>query len=142
MLVILVLISGVYAQHIVRVGNFVHQQVVHKSSARSHQPGIVRLPDGKLRGVVARDQLHQAQRARAANFNLAHVAHVEQAGARAHSLVLGQNAGVFQWHIPAAKIHHFGAEFGDEWNSERSCAVQRLPELSLRISHQRAKHRS
>jgi hypothetical protein len=38
------------------------------------------------------------------------VAHVEKPGTGADSLVLGKDAGIFERHIPAAEIDHFGAQ--------------------------------
>ena len=50
------------------------------------------------------------QRAGAADFDFAHVADVKKAGARADGLVLGDDAGVLQRHIPAAEIDHLCAQ--------------------------------
>ena len=44
----------------------------------------------------------------AGNLNLAHVADIEQPGARPHRHVLVDDAGVFDWHVPAAKFDHPG----------------------------------
>ena len=105
-----VLVAGIDAQQVVRVGDFVDEQVVNESAARGHQAGIMGLADGELRGVVAADPLDEWQRAGTANFDFAHVAHVEEAGTRAHRFVLGEDAGVLQGHVPAAEIDHLGAE--------------------------------
>ena len=110
MVEVAVLIAGVHAEQVMRVGDFVHQQVVDERAALGHQSRIVRLPDRQLRRVVARDPLHQVERRVPAHFDFAHVAHVEQARARAHGLVLGKDAGIFQRHVPAAKIDHLGAK--------------------------------
>ena len=68
------------------------------------------LPHRQIRGVVAGDQLDQAQRAGASNFNLAHMAYVEESRSRAYGFVLSQNARVLEWHVPAAEINHLGAQ--------------------------------
>jgi hypothetical protein len=54
--------------------------------------------------------LYESKRLRPANFNLAHVAHVEQPGRRARRQVLGHDARVLDRHVPASKIDHFGFE--------------------------------
>ena len=59
-----------------------HQQIVDKRASRSHQSGILRLPVGKSRGIVAGDVLHQVQRVRPAHLDFAHVADVEESGRR------------------------------------------------------------
>jgi hypothetical protein len=43
------------------------------------------------------------------DFDLAHVAHVEQAGGGSNGRVLFEDSRVLQRHPPAAKIDHFGA---------------------------------
>ena len=74
------------------------------------QRRILRLPDLQLGGVVARDPLDGGQRVLAGDLDLAHVADVEQAGARAHGQVLVGDAGILDGHVPAAERHHAGAE--------------------------------
>src|SRR6185503_12222418 len=49
---------------------------------------------------------HRGQRILAGDLDLAHVADVEQAGARTHRGVLGDDARVLDRHVPAAKRHH------------------------------------
>ena len=71
----------------------------------------MRLPFGQLRGVIHGDELHCVERLGPAQLNLAHVAHVKDADARAHGDVLGNQAGVFDRHIPAAEIDHLGASW-------------------------------
>ncbi len=80
------------------------------------------LPDGQLRGVVAGDQLDQAQRAGASNFDLAHMANVEEPRSGAYGFVLSQNARVLERHVPAAEIHHLGAELA--MDGIQSCLAQ------------------
>ena len=107
---ILILIARIDAEEVVRVGNFVNQQVIDEGALLGHQPGIMRLPDGEFGRVVARDVLDQIKRALSTNFDLAHVADVEQAcgGARGH--VFGEDAGILHGHIPAAEVNHPGVQ--------------------------------
>jgi hypothetical protein len=90
-------------------GQPVHEQVVDERTGGAHQAGIVGLADLQLRRVVARNALDRVERVSARDLDLAHVADVEQAGARAHGHVFGDDAGVFDRHIPAAEGHHAGA---------------------------------
>ena len=108
-LVILVLIGRVHAQEEMIVGDLVDQDVVDETAVLVEQPGIVRLADLQLRGGVGRDVIDQLQRFRPANFDLAHVADVEQAHALAHGVVLIDDAGVVDRHVPAAEIDHLRA---------------------------------
>src|ERR1039458_617759 len=45
-----------------------------------------------------------------ANLDLAHVADIEDAGRVAHRVVLVDDAGVLDGHVPSTEIHHPGAE--------------------------------
>ena len=73
-------------------GEAIDQQVVHEGALRRQQAGVLRLPDLQLRRVVARDALDGGQRVLAGDFDLAHVADVEEAGARADGHVLRDDA--------------------------------------------------
>ena len=53
------------------------EQVVHKRPAVRHQAGVLRLANNQFRRVVASHQLHKIESLGPANFDLAHVAHVE-----------------------------------------------------------------
>jgi hypothetical protein len=71
----------------------------------------MRLPAMKLRGIVHADVLNGIERLGTANEDVAHVADIEDAGARPHCHVLvddaaAQRSGIFNWHIPAAEFHH------------------------------------
>ncbi len=67
------------------------------------------LADGELGRVIRRETRHAGQCVLAGDFDLPHVADVEQAGAFAHRQVLGDNPGVFNRHVPAAERDHFRA---------------------------------
>ncbi len=87
----------------------IDEQVVHERAAVCHQPGVLRLADLELRRIVGRDALNRGQGVLAGDFDLAHVAHVEQPGSFANRQMLGDDARVFDGHVPAAKGHHPGA---------------------------------
>ena len=93
-----------------RAGNLVHEQIVHEGALIGHQPGIMRLPGGEPRRIVASDVLHQIERAFSTDLDLTHVADVKQARGRSRGQMLGKNAGIFHRHIPPAKVDHLGAQ--------------------------------
>ncbi len=107
--VVLLNVAGVDDEEEVRGGQAVDEQVVDKRALRRQQARILRLPDLQLRGVVARDALHRRQRVPAGDLDLAHVADVEEAGARAHGHVLVGDARILDRHVPAAERTHLGA---------------------------------
>jgi hypothetical protein len=43
------------------------------------------------------------------DFDLAHMADIEQAGGGSNGRVLFEDSRVLEGHVPAAKVHHFGA---------------------------------
>ncbi len=92
------------------VVDLVHQDVVDEPAVAIQQAGVVRLADLQLGGVVGGNIIDELQRIRAADFDLAHVADVKNAGGAADGVVLLDDAGVLHGHVPAAKIDHFGAE--------------------------------
>ena len=70
----------------------------------------MRLADREPGGVVGGDVLDGLERVPAGDLDLAHVADVEEAGAGPHGLMLEDDAGVLDWHVPAAELDHAGAE--------------------------------
>ena len=117
--VILILIGGVDAQEVVIVGDFVDQDVVDETAVSIEQRRILGLAELEFRRVVDGDVLHQIERLRAAHFDLAHVADVEQSHALAHGAMLVEDACVFDGHVPAAEVDHLGA-YGTMDGVERS----------------------
>jgi len=87
----------------------IDQEVVNERALRCQEPRVLRLSRLEPRRVVAGDPLHRGQRVFAGEFELAHVADVEQAGARANGHVFVGDAGVFERHVPSAKGNHLGA---------------------------------
>jgi hypothetical protein len=103
-------VAGVHDEQEMRVGESVDEQVVHEGALFGGQTGVLNLPDLQLRGVVARDPLDRSQGVVARDFDLAHVAHVKQPGARTDSEVFVGDARILHGHVPAAEGHHAGAE--------------------------------
>src|SRR6266436_4254927 len=87
---ILILITRIHTKEIVRGGNLVHEQIVHERALLGHQPGIVRLPNGEPRRIIACNVLHQIERAFSSDLDLAHVADIKEARASARCQVLGE----------------------------------------------------
>ena len=108
---ILLLVGGVDAQEIVVVRHFVYQDVVHEAAVLVKQAGIMRLADLELaRRALVVTKSASSPRFRPADFDLAHVADIEKAHGCAHGLVLVDDAGILHGHVPAAEIHHLGAQ--------------------------------
>ena len=72
-------------------------------------PAYCAWPTFSCAGVVAGDPLHRRERVLAGDLDLAHVADVEQTGARAHRQMLVGDPGVLDRHVPAGIRHHAGA---------------------------------
>ncbi len=70
---ILVPVGGVDHEQILVVGHLVDQGVVDESAFGIHDAGVLDATDGHLLVVVARYQLHEIQRGRATDHDLAHV---------------------------------------------------------------------
>ena len=72
---------------------------------RAAHPRAARFGDRELGEVVREQPLEQVERLRPACFDLAHVRHVENAAAPAHSEMLLAQAPVFDRHLPARELH-------------------------------------
>src|SRR4051794_20935709 len=84
----------------------VYHQVVNERAGRREEARVLCLAGLQLRRVVARDLLQGGQRIPAGDFDLAHVADVEQAGAGADGYVFGRYAAVLEWHLqPAVRLN-------------------------------------
>ena len=73
-------------------GDPVHQDVVDETAVSIEQRGVLRLAGAEFRSIVGGDPVDQLQRVRTANFNLAHVADIEQSHALAHGAVLFEHS--------------------------------------------------
>ena len=103
-------VRGIDDEQEVVGGEAIDQQVVDEGAALGRQGGILRLADRQLRRVVARDALDPGQGIASGHLNLAHVADVEQAGARPNGQMLVGDAAVFDRHLPATERDHAGAQ--------------------------------
>jgi hypothetical protein len=88
----------------------VGEHVVDERAFGRHQRGILGLIVGQLRRVVRRDRLNRRQRVLAGDLDLPHMADVEDAGPGSDRQVLVDDAGVFDWHVPAAELDHPSAK--------------------------------
>ena len=92
------------------VGDLVDQDVVDESAVLVEQAGVLRLADLQLVDGVGGDEIGELGGFRPANFDLAHVADIEEADRVAHGVVLVDDAGVLDGHVPAAEIDHLRAQ--------------------------------
>ena len=102
------------------VGDFVDQHVVYESAMFVEQPGVLRLADFEPLNGIGGNEIGELRRLGSCDFDLAHVADVEQTHRAAHGLVFVNNARILHWHVPTAEIHHLGAH-GSMYGIERSC---------------------
>ena len=84
----------------------VDEQVVDHARALVGEHRVLHLVVGQLRDVVGREALDERERARAYNFDLAHVRNVKQPGGFANGHVLRDRPGVLDGHFPADEIDH------------------------------------
>ena len=104
--VVLLDIRRVDDEHEVAGRHAVDEHVVHEGAVEGRQRGIMRLADLQAAGVVARNALDRGERILARNFDFAHVADIEEAGARPHRHMFRGDAGVLDGHVPAAEGNH------------------------------------
>ena len=109
MLVVLILVGGVCADKDVAVRNFVDQDVVHETAMIVEQAGILSLALIEPGDGVGGECIGALDRSRSVNLDLAHVADIEQSDGLADSIVLVDDAGILDGHVPAAEIDHFGS---------------------------------
>ena len=142
--------------------------VIHERPLRIEQCRIVRLANNEPRGVIHGDMLHRRQRLRTGDADIAHVADVKDANPGAHGNVLFHQAAgphrrvrILDGHLPAAKIHHLGAQpamyrvqrrlaqrggsglkgLGQEDSSDDSASVGRTLQVITRIFGRSTKRR-
>ena len=72
--------------------------------------GLVRLGFQAEGAFDGRDALDRLERVLAGNFDLAHVADVEQTAGRTHRRVLFGSTAVGDGHLPPSEVHHAGTE--------------------------------
>ena len=104
--------AGIDHDQVIVIRHFVHDHVVHKSALRIKHRRILRLSNVQLRRVIDSDVLDGRERLRSVDADVAHVTHVEDANAVAHSEMLSDQAavlGIFDRHVPAIKVDHLGA---------------------------------
>src|SRR6266511_2771113 len=106
---VLLAVPGVHADEEILGGAPVHDDVVHDPAGLAAEAPVLRLAVGDLGEVVREDPVERRERLRAAEDDLAHVRHVEEARARPDRLVLRQDPGVLDRHLPPGELHQAGA---------------------------------
>ena len=91
-------------------GHLVNQDVVDEPAVIVEQGGVVDLSRVEPRDGVGGDVVGELGGFRSADFDFAHMGHVEEAHGGAHGAVLVDHAGVLDGHVPAPEIHHSGAQ--------------------------------
>ena len=86
------------------------QNVVDETAVLVEQAGILRLPELQFRDGVGGDGVGELGGLGPANFDLAHVADVEQADGAPDGVVLLEDPGILDGHVPAAEVDHPGAQ--------------------------------
>jgi len=107
---ILLLVGGVDAQEVVVLGDLVDQDIVYEPAVLVEQPGVARLAGLQVVDGVGGDEIGELGGFEAVDFDLAHVADIEKADGAAHGVVLIDDAGVLDGHVPSAEIHHLGSQ--------------------------------
>src|SRR4051794_9353890 len=92
------------------VGYLVYQDVIDEAAVFVKQPGVVGLADFETANSVGGDGIGESLRLRPADLDLTHVADVEKADRSADGLVLVDNPGVLDGHVPPAEVDHPGLE--------------------------------
>ena len=91
------------------------------------EPGVLRLADLQLCDGVGGDGVGESERIRAVDLDFTHVADVEQADVLAHGVVLFEDAGILDGHVPAAEVDHPGAQLTvrrvERGGLERGCGL-------------------
>ena len=94
-------VGGVGDGEEVAVGEAVGEQVVEHAAVLAAQQRVLGAALGDPAHVVGEHALEELERLRPARLDLAHVRHVEDAGALAHGQVLLPYAGILNGHLPA-----------------------------------------
>jgi len=88
------------------VAEAVGDQVVDRASAVVQEQRVLRASGSDPVEIVGQHALEERERGRASELELAHVAHVEDAGVLAHRAVLGDHARVLDGHLPPGEGNH------------------------------------
>jgi hypothetical protein len=106
---VLVDVARVHRQHVSVTAEPVHGEIVDDAAVRMAEHGVLHLADVQHGGVVGGERLQRRERLRPLDFELAHVADVEEADCAADGAVLLDDTRVLHGHFPAAERHHAGA---------------------------------
>ncbi len=107
---VLVVVGRVDDEEIFLRAHAVDEHVVDEGRFGGHQGRVLDLAGGELGGVVRGQMLDIGQGVLAGDQDLAHVADVEEAGLRPHGHMFGDDAGIFDRHLPADEFDHLAAE--------------------------------
>ena len=106
---VFVAVGSIDDDEVVVPGHPINEDVVDEAGGRIEQAVVLRAAVLEFRDIVARRALQKCERFRAFDENLAHMRHVEKAGARAHGLVLVDDARELNGQFPPPEIDHLAA---------------------------------
>jgi hypothetical protein len=106
------------------IGQAIEDHVVVRAAGVVGEHVVARLQRLHRRDVVDRERIGPRRDVVAAQFELRHVREIEQPGAFAHRVVLGQDPGVLHRHLVAAERHD--ARAGGAMHVEQRGAPQHL----------------
>ena len=92
--------------HHIGIGQMVDEDIIHNPAVGPAQQRVVRLALVNRRDILGGDVLKERQRGAALDFDLAHVADIEQAGGVANRVVLVHDPAILDWHLPATELDH------------------------------------
>ena len=99
-----------------------HQNIVDKRALGIEHGRVLGLALASLPASFIESACIATREPRAAELNFSHVADVKESYAGADRHVLGGDSGVFDRHIPAVEVDHFGSEMPVVPIEERFCA--------------------
>ncbi len=117
-----------------------HHQVVQNTAALVQQQGVANAAIREARDVAGHHRLQRLGRSVAGEHDLAHMAHVEQAGMGARPEMLGHDAVILHRHLVSGEGHHASplaampaVERQDQWRIGRDLVSPIIPHVLGRL---------
>src|SRR6266446_1194786 len=117
-------IRGVDAQHVMLRRKPIDDEIIDRAAIGRANQRVLRLAVDEARGRIGERMLEQRERLWSPQFELAHVAQVENAGGRAHRQMLFYDTAIVERHLEAAKLRHSRAELAMQ--TEKGRVLDRL----------------
>jgi hypothetical protein len=107
---ILFLVGCVDAEEIMILRHFVNQDIVYYPAVRVQQRRVLRLAHFEFAGMIRSHEIGQGAGVGPVDFDLSHVADIEQPHRRAYRVMFFDDAGILDGHLPPAEIHQLGPQ--------------------------------